>query len=102
MSVLLPLFSSKRQNECTSLLPRAVKGSHPAPRCLQEEPHLPKEHNASGALPGGEQSDGAALEELPGKPEQGRNPAPAQNSLPVPRLLRNTGEIIKWQRIPHL
>ena len=58
MSILLLLFSPKRQNECTSLLLSDVKGSHPAPRCLQEEARLPKEHNASDGLPDEEQSDG--------------------------------------------
>ena len=45
---------------------------------------------------------GAAVEELPGKPEQGWNPSLAQNSLTVPTLLRNTREIIKRYGFPGL
>lgn len=41
-SDLLLLFPPKRQNNGTILLPREVQGSHPAPRSLQEEPHLPR------------------------------------------------------------
>lgn len=42
---------------------------------------------------------GAALDELPGKPQPGRSPTLAQNS---PTVLRNTRETTKWHKFPCL